>query len=249
MRRMNKLFLQSRLRHYLMRKIFPQIHSRIPLIPSTNLREKTYLSTQILQTNCVRIAGISYISINYWKDTRHIYVQLSPVKRGVNKIMCGSWDIVNSKYQIAGKRSRSKKKNMVKNMNSCRPPSNELMTSVVMPGQTHSARHRLARRKTTPADYDNPKLVSSFYDGRRKVRMSSKELRNYVIFIDEFDYQAEVLQEYLAQAQWVQEPPECLGQLLEGDADYCNECSMLKQHLHRWSVNVLGHFLTNWMRP
>lgn len=77
------------------------------------------------------------------------------------------------------------------------------------------------------------KLVSSFYDGRRKVRMSSKELRNYVIFIDEFDYQAEVLQEYLAQAQWVQEPPECLGQLLEGDADYCNECSMLKQHLPR----------------
>lgn len=60
------------------------------------------------------------------------------------------------------------------------------------------------------------KLVSSFYDGRRRVRMSSKELRNYVIFIDEFDYQAEVLQEYLAQAQWVQEPPECLGQLLEG---------------------------------
>ncbi|EPY4093159.1 hypothetical protein ACXDG4_001345 [Klebsiella quasipneumoniae] len=60
------------------------------------------------------------------------------------------------------------------------------------------------------------KLVSSFFDGRRKVRMSSKELRNDIIFIDEFDYQAEVLQEYLAQAQWVQEPPECLGQLLDG---------------------------------
>jgi len=60
------------------------------------------------------------------------------------------------------------------------------------------------------------KMVSSFYDGRRKVKMSSKELRNYIIFIDEFDYQAEVLQEYLAQAQWVQEPPECLGQLLDG---------------------------------
>ncbi|HCI6120911.1 hypothetical protein IT777_08620 [Klebsiella quasipneumoniae] len=60
------------------------------------------------------------------------------------------------------------------------------------------------------------KLVSSFFDGRRKVRMSSKELRNHIIFIDEFDYQAEVLQEYLAQAQWVQEPPECLGQLLDG---------------------------------
>lgn len=60
------------------------------------------------------------------------------------------------------------------------------------------------------------KMVSSFYDGRRKVKMSSKELRNYIIFIDEFDYQSEVLQEYLAQAQWVQEPPECLGQLLDG---------------------------------
>ncbi len=62
--------------------------------------------------------------------------------------------------------------------------------------------------------------------------MSSKELRNYIIFIDEFDYRAEVLQEYLAQAQWVQEPPECLGQLLDGDADYYNVCSMLKRNLH-----------------
>jgi hypothetical protein len=60
------------------------------------------------------------------------------------------------------------------------------------------------------------KLFSSFYDGTKKVRMSSGELSGHVIFIDEFDYQADILQTFLAQAQLVQEPPECLGQLLEG---------------------------------
>lgn len=60
------------------------------------------------------------------------------------------------------------------------------------------------------------KLFSSFYDGKRKVRMSSGELSDHVIFIDEFDYQSDVLQQMLSQAQLVQEPPECLGQLLEG---------------------------------
>ncbi|MCT8343174.1 hypothetical protein LG003_09975 [Photorhabdus kleinii] len=60
------------------------------------------------------------------------------------------------------------------------------------------------------------KMFSSFYDGKRKVRMSSVELSGHVIFIDEFDYQADILQMLLAQAQLVQEPPECLGQLLEG---------------------------------
>ncbi|MGP9800492.1 hypothetical protein [Rheinheimera sp. NSM] len=59
------------------------------------------------------------------------------------------------------------------------------------------------------------KLFSSFYDGARKVRMSSGDLSGHIIFIDEFDYQADVLQQLLSQAQLVQEPPECLGQLLE----------------------------------
>lgn len=59
------------------------------------------------------------------------------------------------------------------------------------------------------------KLFSSFYDGQNKVRMSHSGLDGHVIFIDEFDYQADVLQQLLAQAQSVQEPPECLGQLLE----------------------------------
>lgn len=59
------------------------------------------------------------------------------------------------------------------------------------------------------------KLFSSFYDGQNKVRMSHSDLNGHVIFIDELDYQADVLQQLLAQAQSVQEPPECLGLLLE----------------------------------
>ena len=60
------------------------------------------------------------------------------------------------------------------------------------------------------------KMFSSFYDGRQKVRMSSSDLEGYVVFIDEFDYQADVLQQLLSQSQLVHEPPECLGQLLDG---------------------------------
>ncbi|MCM5506724.1 hypothetical protein [Vibrio sp. SCSIO 43169] len=60
------------------------------------------------------------------------------------------------------------------------------------------------------------KLFSSFYDGKQKVRMSSNELKGHVIFVDEFDYQSDVLQLQLAQSQLVHEPPECLGQLLDG---------------------------------
>ena len=60
------------------------------------------------------------------------------------------------------------------------------------------------------------KLFASFYDGKQKVRMSSGQLAGKVIFVDEFDYQADILQTLLAQSQMVQEPPECIGQLLEG---------------------------------
>ncbi len=60
------------------------------------------------------------------------------------------------------------------------------------------------------------KLFSSFYDGKQKVRMSSNELKGHVVFVDEFDYQSDVLQQLLAQSQLVHEPPECLGQLLDG---------------------------------
>ena len=60
------------------------------------------------------------------------------------------------------------------------------------------------------------KLFSSFYDGAQKVRISSNDLKDHVIFVDEFDYQSDVLQQLLAQSQLVHEPPECLGQLLDG---------------------------------
>lgn len=59
------------------------------------------------------------------------------------------------------------------------------------------------------------KLFYSFYDGQQKVRMSSGQLNGHIIFIDEFDYQADILQKLLSQSQWVQEPPECIGLLLE----------------------------------
>lgn len=59
------------------------------------------------------------------------------------------------------------------------------------------------------------KMFSSFYDGQNKVRMSSGNLNGHIIFMDEFDYQSDLLQQLLAQDQAIQEPPECLGQLLE----------------------------------
>ena len=59
------------------------------------------------------------------------------------------------------------------------------------------------------------KLFNSFYDGEKKVRMSSTQLAGKVIFIDEFDYQADILQSLLAQAQHIQEPPEFLALLLQ----------------------------------
>lgn len=73
------------------------------------------------------------------------------------------------------------------------------------------------------------KLFSSFYDGKQKVRMSSGELSGYVVFIDEFDYQADVLQQLLSQAQLVQEPPECLGQLLEGGKRLLKRMQLVEQ--------------------
>lgn len=72
------------------------------------------------------------------------------------------------------------------------------------------------------------KLFSSFYDGRQKVRMSSSALSGHVIFIDEFDYQSDILQSLLAQDQLVQEPPECIGQLLVGGRHLLERIKPLK---------------------
>ncbi|MET4694420.1 hypothetical protein [Endozoicomonas lisbonensis] len=59
------------------------------------------------------------------------------------------------------------------------------------------------------------KLYSGFYDGVSKVRLAQGGLEGRVVFIDEFDYQADVLLDLLAESQLIQEPPQCLGQLLE----------------------------------
>lgn len=59
------------------------------------------------------------------------------------------------------------------------------------------------------------KLFSSFYDGQNKVRITSPKLQGHIIFIDEFDYQSDVLQQQLVQSQPIHEPAECLGQLID----------------------------------
>lgn len=59
------------------------------------------------------------------------------------------------------------------------------------------------------------KLLYSFYDGQQKTRLSSPHLAGYVIFIDEFDYQADILQSLLTQSQKIQELPICIALLLE----------------------------------
>ncbi len=89
------------------------------------------------------------------------------------------------------------------------------------------------------------KLLLSFYDGQSKVRLSSPELAGYVIFIDEFDYQADVFQGLLAQAQKVQELPICIALLLEKGQELCERL----QHDARPDVQgictVLGELLTD----
>lgn len=85
------------------------------------------------------------------------------------------------------------------------------------------------------------KLLYSFYDGIRKVRLSSPSLAGYVIFIDEFDYQADVFQSLLAQAQKIQELPICIALLLEKG----NELIQRIQHDPRSDVQRICELLSD----
>lgn len=85
------------------------------------------------------------------------------------------------------------------------------------------------------------KLLYSFYDGIRKVRLSSPNLSGYVIFIDEFDYQADVFQSLLAQAQKIQELPICIALLLEKG----NELIQRIQHDPRPDVQNICKLLSD----
>lgn len=58
------------------------------------------------------------------------------------------------------------------------------------------------------------KFFYGFFDGKIKQRFSQPSLRDYVIFIDEFDYQADELQKLLAIDFPIQNMMECIGQLL-----------------------------------
>ena len=57
------------------------------------------------------------------------------------------------------------------------------------------------------------KFFLSFFDGTSYQRLSKTSLKNYAIFIDEFDYQASELQKLLAEDQPIQELAECMGQI------------------------------------
>lgn len=85
------------------------------------------------------------------------------------------------------------------------------------------------------------KLLYSFYDGIKKVRLSSPSLSGYVIFIDEFDYQADVFQTLLAQAQKIQELPICIALLLEKG----NELIQRIQHDPRPDVQSICKLLSD----
>ncbi|GAB6091580.1 hypothetical protein [Spirochaeta dissipatitropha] len=75
------------------------------------------------------------------------------------------------------------------------------------------------------------KLYYSFYDGNKKVRLNSSGLAGRIIFIDEFDYQAGVIQSLLAENQLIQSPPHFLYQLLHEGKNYLNRLPSTKTDL------------------
>ncbi|MEL6441485.1 MAG: hypothetical protein AAFQ80_19810, partial [Cyanobacteria bacterium J06621_8] len=89
------------------------------------------------------------------------------------------------------------------------------------------------------------KLFSSFYDGQNKVRISHQKLSGHVIFIDEFDYQADVLQQLLAQTQKIKEPPQCLGQLLDEGKRLLQRMQYVKDEPMPKITQRLQDFLTS----
>lgn len=70
------------------------------------------------------------------------------------------------------------------------------------------------------------KLFHSFFDGHAYLDIANPALKNHVIFIDEFDYQAAELQTLLAKGLPIQDVAECIGQLLY---DSVHELQSLKQ--------------------
>lgn len=60
------------------------------------------------------------------------------------------------------------------------------------------------------------KAFYGFYDGEAVRRLTENAFQGHVIFIDEFDYQASILQTLLAKPQIIREPMEFLGQIVDG---------------------------------
>lgn len=89
------------------------------------------------------------------------------------------------------------------------------------------------------------KLLFSFYDGCKKVRLASPDLAGYVIFIDEFDYQADVFQSLLAQAQKIQELPICIALLLEKGSELLQRIEHDERSDVQEVCKLLGKLLTD----
>ena len=89
------------------------------------------------------------------------------------------------------------------------------------------------------------KMFSSFYDGKRKVRISSSDLAGHVLFIDEFDYQADVLQKLLSQSQLVQEPQECLKAILNGGKELLSRLERISDERPLMVQSRLSAYLAN----
>ena len=89
------------------------------------------------------------------------------------------------------------------------------------------------------------KMFSSFYDGKRKVRISSSDLAGHVLFIDEFDYQADVLQKLLSKSQLVQEPQECLKAILNGGKELLSRLERISDERPLMVQSRLSAYLAN----
>lgn len=172
-----------------------------------------------LEKTCAEILKLNKF-IEYWQ--KNPFANISPIKDTEEKILNGLCsDVERILLQCM--------KNLEKKTTQYQDPQSQHQKLLYLQATKHlkAFRNNQWVRRILPAIAwrdDNhhllimttQKLFSSFYDGKEKVRMSNSQLQGKVIFIDEFDYQADVLQESLAQSQIVQEPPECIGQLLEG---------------------------------
>lgn len=88
------------------------------------------------------------------------------------------------------------------------------------------------------------KFFYGFYDGVQQQRFSQKSLRDYVIFIDEFDYQSDVLQKLLSTDFPIQNMMECIGQLLVDSKEILDRSMPYHREASQRLINLSEQFAT-----